>query len=323
MNSEIKHIHHVGHVVTNMDAALEFYRRLGFDCPPPAYPALAEQAGETPKLLGAGNTHVAFHRNFIEIVAVVKEGEALPADANIVPLQVSPELLQGVLASIKRTVNTIDCSLARFEGTHILCLHTSDTAISVERFDLTGVGHSGVNKVKRPIETTKGKQVVPVHYVEIDGEAVPEGRLAIAENPSEEIMQTQTRTDHPNGALELLETYLCVDDSELESVVRRYQRYLGHQARSEGKALTFELEDGARITIVTPSEIDDWLPDESAPPLPGFAGYTVAVRDIAATRAYLEVGGIKVRETASGGIMVPASVGLGTAIVFCQADGPL
>lgn len=67
MGTEIDKIHHVGHVVQDMETALELYRKLGFVCTLPAYPTMAEQEGETPKPLGAANAHIDFVDNFIEI----------------------------------------------------------------------------------------------------------------------------------------------------------------------------------------------------------------------------------------------------------------
>jgi len=62
------------------------------------------------------------------------------------------------------------------------------------------------------------------------------------------------------------------------------------------------------------------LPGEDAPPLPGFVGYVVEVRDISDTRKYIEGNGFPVIETAEGDIFVPALAALGTAIVFRQAE---
>lgn len=78
MGTEIDKIHHVGHVVQDMETALELYRKLGFVSTPPAYPTMAEQEGETPKPLGAANAHIDFVENFIEIVTIVKEGGEFP-----------------------------------------------------------------------------------------------------------------------------------------------------------------------------------------------------------------------------------------------------
>ena len=175
MSNKITHIHHVGHVVRDMSVALELYRKLGFICPPPAYPTMAEKEGELPKPLGAANTHATFLRNFIEIVTVVKDGGRIPGDAKLVPLQVPPAALSRILENIRRTIATVSRSLSRYEGTHILCLYTADVEASAAQFDKDGVGHSGVNTVQRPVETTAGVQIVPVHVLEIDREDVPEG----------------------------------------------------------------------------------------------------------------------------------------------------
>lgn len=317
MSQEIKHLHHIGHVVSHMESALKLYRRIGFDCPAPAYPALpGKTAGDSPKPLGAGNTHANFQRNFIEIITVVQEGEKLPDHTNIVPLQVPPDKLSVIQASMERTVSTISNALSRFEGTHILCLHSTDLEATAARLDQARIGNSGAQIVKRPVDTTNGMKVVPVHYLEIDGEILPEGRLAVAENPPEEIMLTQTHMEHPNGAVELREIYLCVEDARMEEFELRYQRYLGCKSRDEGGCRSFVLDDGGCITLVPISVFPKVLPGETPPPLPGFAGYAVAVRDIAKTQAFLEAAEIRTITMTNGDIMVPSSVGLGTAIVF-------
>ncbi|MFC4123253.1 VOC family protein [Nonomuraea zeae] len=61
MDHDISGLHHVGHLVHDMDQALELYRRLGFALPGPAYPVLEEP----PQPFGVGNTHAYFPGNFI------------------------------------------------------------------------------------------------------------------------------------------------------------------------------------------------------------------------------------------------------------------
>jgi hypothetical protein len=169
MAADMKHIHHVGHVVKDIGAALELYRRLGFVCHPPAYPMMAEKEDEEPKPFGAANTHAYFLRNFIEIVTVVEDGKPIPDDAHLIPLQAPPAVLSRILEKIKRTVATISRCLSRSEGTHILCFCTSDAEATAARFDKAGVGHSGVNNLQRPVETTTGMQMIPLRYLEIEG----------------------------------------------------------------------------------------------------------------------------------------------------------
>ncbi|MDP4145503.1 MAG: VOC family protein [Bacillota bacterium] len=318
MNTEIKHIHHVGHVVTDMRAALELYKKLGFDCLAPAYPMMTEKEGEAPKPLGVANTHITFLQNFVEIATVIKDGVKIPSEANLVPIQVPAAVLPRVLENVKRTVDTVSRCLERYEGVHILCFYTPDVDGTAARFNTCGVGHSGVNAVQRPVETKSGMKVSPLKVLEIDGEDVPEGRLAAADMPPLEILQTQTHMLHPNGAIELVEAILCVADSELESFAERYQRYLGSDIQEGELTRSFELK-GARITIIAESKLDNLLPGEKVPALPGFIGYTVEVKDISHTYKYIKENGFPVRNTARGEIFVPASVALGTTIVFRQA----
>lgn len=90
MGTEIDKIHHVGHVVQDMETALELYRKLGFVCTSPAYPTMAEQEGEAPKPFGAANAHIDFVDNFIEIVTIVHEGGRIPDNAHLIPLSAPP-----------------------------------------------------------------------------------------------------------------------------------------------------------------------------------------------------------------------------------------
>jgi catechol 2,3-dioxygenase-like lactoylglutathione lyase family enzyme len=58
MDHDISGLHHVGHLVHDMEAALDRYRRLGFTLPGPAYPVLGEP-------FGTGNTHAYFPGDFV------------------------------------------------------------------------------------------------------------------------------------------------------------------------------------------------------------------------------------------------------------------
>ncbi len=318
MNIEIRHIHHVGHVVSDMSAALEIYKKLGFVYLTPSYPLMAEKEGEEPKPLGVANTHIVFLRNFVEIATVVKGGAAFPENAKMVPIEVPSAALPLVLKNIKRTVDTVSNCLERFEGTHILCFYSPDVEASAARFDKNGIGHSGVNPVQRPIETTEGIKIIPLKVLEIDGEYVPEGRLAIADIPPLEILQEQTHMNHPNGATELIEVILCVAATEIDDFTKRYKQYLGCDVIIDGAIRIFNLENG-RITIVPETHLNSILPGEAVPDLPGFVGYVVEVTNVTTTCKYIESNGFQVKVTYQGDIFVPSIEALGTAIIFRQA----
>lgn len=310
--TDIGYIHHVGHVVHDIEAARELYRRLGFLCTAPAYPTLSRKAGEPATPFGAANMHVTFARNFVEVMAIVTEESHLPDDASPIPLRVPPAALSQVVASIEQTISNISASLARFEGLHILVFQTNDAQASARRFDQSRVGHSGVNRVQQP------HQRVPMGIVEIDKEDVPEGRLAVAEAPILETSQAQAAPTHPNGAIDLVESMLCVPDAQIEAYVARYQRYLAHVARKDGAAYVFDLKQSS-VRLIPASRLGETMPGETAPALPAFTAYTVAVRDLDATRRWLENNGFTVNTEPGGGIFVPARAALGAAIIFRQA----
>lgn len=242
----IHHLHHVGHVVHDLSKALALYRRLGFACLPSSYPAMAEKEGGPPKPFGAANTHVPFLRNFIELVTVVKDGQALPAEARLVPLQVPPPVLLRVLENIRRTVATVAQCLARGEGTHILCFSTNDIGAAAAQLDAAGVRHGGIHVLQRPLETTEGIELVPVRVLEIDDGEVVEGRLALTDQAPPEVLQRQTNLNHPNGAKELDEVILCVAGRELDGFAGRYRRYLGSEARTEGMSRLSDRQPNGR-----------------------------------------------------------------------------
>lgn len=311
MHNEIGYIHHVGHVVRDIEKARELYQKLGFLCPAPAYPILSRNSGEPAKPFGAANMHATFARNFVEIMAVVTEESHLPDDARPIPLQIPPAALPRVIEGIERTIAKIAASLARFEGLHILVFQTEDADESARRFDQTGVGHSGVNRVQQP------GQLVPMGAIEIDKEDVPEGRLAVAESPVSAASEAQPSLQHPNGAVDLVESILCVPDAEIEAYVERYQRYLGSKARRDGAAQIFDLQKSC-VKLIPESHLTMMLPGETAPALPAFVAYAVAMRDLDSTRRLLESNGVVVNAESSGGIFVPAKVALGAAVIFRQ-----
>lgn len=317
MKSEIGYLHHIGHVVHDMEEARDLYRKLGFLCPAPAYPTMSHHIGEPAKPFGAANTHAYFARNFVEILTIVTEDSHISDDAQPIQIQVPPAALPRVIESIERTIAKISASLARFEGIHILVFQTKSADESTTRFDKIGVGHSGVNMVQQHIESATGPQTVPMGIVEIDKEDVPEGRLAVAENRSAEMIQTKPPLQHPNGAVDLVEAILCLVDEEIETYVERYQRYLGSVARRDGATYIFDLQ-GSSVRLIPASTLKEILPGETAQALPAFVAYAVSVHDLDSTRKLLEENGLVVHTTTTGDIFVPARAALGAAIIFRQ-----
>lgn len=324
---DIGHLHHVGHVVHDMEAALALYQRLGFTVPPPAYPTMSRREGAPPEPFGAANTHADFARNFVELATYVPDGDIsrIPADAELVPLAAPPDMLPVLVERIADTSANLAACLRRFEGLHILLFQSPDIDTAAERLAAAGVGHGGVNSLRRPVETENGTELELVQYLEIDGDqpgarpgSVSEGRVGVATGSQ----LPRTHVDHSNGAVDLVDVLLCVADSQLDAARREYETYTGRSARWDGDAGAWRLGlEAAGLTVVAESALGYLLPGERAPGLPAFVGYTVAVRDLARTLNLLRDNGFPVHRSVTGDAFVPSKAALGAAVGFRQAEG--
>ncbi|TDD06984.1 VOC family protein [Nonomuraea deserti] len=319
MDHDIGGLHHVGHLVHDMDQALDRYRRLGFSLPGPAYPVL----GEPPEPFGLGNTHAYFPGNFVELVTVAGSGR-VPGDARLIPLKAPEERLAALKDAVRGTAATLEACLRRFEGVHILMFDARDIDRAAARLAAARVGHGGVHAAQRPVETADGTRMEPVRYLEIDGVVpgrVPEGRVGLAAN-DRAVAGAPAGADHPNGAHALVECVLCVADDAIDETERRYERYLGRTARRAGPVRVFELGGEARVTLAAASGLGELLPGGTAAALPGFVAYAVGVNDAAATERLLRAGDIPLGRTSAGELVVPARAAFGAAIIFRETGRP-
>ncbi|MFI0420767.1 VOC family protein [Spongiactinospora sp. 9N601] len=318
MGHDTNGLHHVGHIVRDMDQAMERYRRLGFTVAAPTYPVMPAAPGGPAEPFGVVNAHVYFPHGFVELVAVIGDTGRAPGGARPIPLRVPADKAAGLRAAIRATAANITSFLERFQGVHIMIADTPDIDRVAARLTAEGVGHGGVHDIQRPIETAQGTTMEPARYLEISGPGrsagrVPEGRIGFAENTP--VNAPQEHTDHPNGSTGLVECVLCVADTALPEVERRYGSYFG-PAR-DGRATRF---DGADVTVVTASALAGLLPGERPAALPAFVAYAVSVRDLSATEKLLRGNDVPVTRTGPGEMFVPAGAGLGVAIIFRQ-DG--
>lgn len=316
MASEITRLHHVGHVVRDMPAALDLYRRLGFAVPAPSYPGMPSSEGAEPEPFGAANTHADFPRDFLELATVVPRNGIVPADAPVVPLQAPADVLPRLMERITATTANLAGYLERFEGMHILMFASSDIDGTAARWTTAGVRHGGVNTVQR----LTGAEVETIRYLEVDGTrpgGEAEGRVGVVAELDPHIQATR-QTGHPNGAVGLVDVTLCTADSELDSIRARYERYLDRSPRTAGSALTFDLDD-ATLTLVPVSRLPDLLPGEQTSALPALVGCTVAVTDLDTTKNLLRSNDIQVGHTPAGDVFVPATATLGATLAFRQA----
>jgi Glyoxalase-like domain len=322
MNNEIERLHHVGHIVRSIDDGVALYRRLGFLPTPPNFYVL-ESAGSANQAIGPVNAYSAMKRNFLEIVSVATPQSSTSAgDPQVIT--VPPEQRDAFANRLAQAGDMISSWFSQFQGMRILALHSKDAEVSAARLTAAGIGNSGASTVNRKLDTNQGPRHVPTRFLEIGtpgqlpGAEVPEGRVAIAEDPDAEVLNQQKNLAHPNGALDLVESFLYVDAAGLDELTRRYEAYLGRTPQRTDSACRFDLGQG-RVTLINDKGLKDIFPGQRAPASPAFIGYAVAVSDLAATRAYLQGNGFPLVDTPSRDILVPSSAALGAAILFRSA----
>jgi hypothetical protein len=325
MSGNIDGLHHIAHVVADLAEGRAAYERLGFAVPPPSYYALVGDDG-TKEFVGAANTHLTFGANFVELITAVGVGGdvQVPDDAKVTPLQAPPEMLEKMRAGLGAAGAMITSFLGRFQGVHILALHTPDVEAAAARLTTAGIGHGGVTVTQRQVDTPDGPKAVATKFLELAGDdparpnVLPEGRIAVAESLAAELAHGADHLNHPNGAVALEEVILCVDASDLAAFEARYAKILDRDAQSFGSARVFHLDEG-RIALVPAGSLEELVPGAVEPPTPGYAAWAVAVTDLAATAAYLDGNGISASPGAHGELVVGGPAALGTTILFRQA----
>jgi hypothetical protein len=244
-------------------------------------------------------------------------GGVVGSHATLVPLQAPDDVIARLRDDITQTADRISTALARFQGLHILVFGTADVEATATRLAAKGVMHGPITRVQRPAGPEPQAEPVPIDFVEIDDKPglSPEGRLALVEDWPADSPLLMGDQEHPNGALELIESVLCVPDSDLSAYERRYARYLQRPARGDGPLRVFDL-DNSRVVIVPSTALGVILQDEVPPWLPAFVGYRVAVHDLSATRDLLEQAEFPIQKSSLGGCYVPAQAALGAAVIF-------
>jgi catechol 2,3-dioxygenase-like lactoylglutathione lyase family enzyme len=313
-------LHHVGHLVRDIEEAAALYRRLGFVVPVPEFPVLPAISGQRAPVLSAGNAHIQFGANFVELATVVPGlANRPPAGAEMVMLRVPDVAVPRIRQQLESAATRLANALKRFEGVHILVLEAADVDAATQMLSASGVVCGSVSRIRRPVRRAGGTEEPSIGFAEIEtDQRSPEGRLAIAEPlPDVEV------APHPNGAVELVEVLLCVPSDQLPKHIERYQRYLQQPGRADDHSHLFQLPRH-QVRMIGDRDVPALLPGEQPKrahrgeyieAAPAFLGSSVAVRDLTATRQLLEPH-FPIQQSAWGAAFVPSSAALGATIGF-------
>ena len=283
---DITSVNHVGMAVASIEAVAAQYEAFGFQLTPFSAHSGAWKPGEAVTRLGAGNRCVMFRHNYLEILA--SEDPARPAER-------------------------IERFLARHQGAHIICFGTDDTQAVDARLVAAGVKTSGVIPLQRDVDTPDGVRTAKFERVQFAPDASPEGYIQAARHLTPEYIHQARYLEHPNGATELSEVLLVVDDAD--AFERKYAAYTGRAAERIGVKRVFRFPLVSAVSIVARDDASAVIPGSQTPPVPCIAGVVFKVPSIAAQAERLSQARLRFANQPQR-LVVPAEEALGVAVIF-------
>jgi hypothetical protein len=316
--TDVRHFHHVAHLVSDMVAALDLYGALGFDFDPPRYVTVAtDDQQEAAQVVGAANAHGLLDRSFLELATSIAPGSetSIPPNAKFHKIVLPKAAMEGFMASLTKSSESMTTWINQFEGLHIVAFETDRLDDVHTRLGGKAIPNNGITVVPREIETADGPAVIETRFIELGvNGGVPEGRVVVAEGEAEKASGTGP-TSHRNGAHDLVEVILSADRADLPELEARYSGYLDRSAQSTGSIKEFAL-DAARVVLVPSDSLGDILPGEEPSASPAIIGFGVRVADIAQSRAFVEGQKFATASLTGDDFFVSSKQAMGASVIF-------
>ncbi|MGH7121012.1 MAG: VOC family protein [Acetobacteraceae bacterium] len=280
---------HVGIAGPDLETLSKSYTRLGFSLTP-----LARHSGrKTPDgpvvPFGTANRCAMLQESYLELIAVV--------DA----------------ASF---TNSLEFSLSRYAGLHIVALGIDDEDTNLARLRAAGVKIPAAAYLERPVDDADpaGPRARFARLLLPDA---PEGRIFLIRHLTPQAIWQERFLSHPNHAVRLAEVVL-VSAAPAESAAR-FSVLAGRPVvpdPSGGFALVLPR---GQVRILPPETLPAVFPGVAIPALPFIAGIVILTDDAnLAIRRLLGEAGIAHQEL-SGGILVDSTEAGGAALLFRPA----
>lgn len=298
MNHDVHLLHHVGLVVTDMAATIARYEQLGFQFTPLSLPKIPLHPGGEPEVIGAGNRTAIFQNNYLEILAVVERKR------------------WETITRAQRGPYDLDGPLSRYEGLHVMHFGTDDLASVDARLTREGIPHADITSFQRLVETPAGGRMMQARALHFPPGSNPEALLQIAQHLTPELVLQPRYMHHSNGAKSVTACIVCTNDPE--EVVERYEHYTGHK-REQAEGIDVVNLGDSRVLVLTPEQLEGFIPGSVPPALPSLVGFIVAVADLQTPRSLLTRNQIPFQEV-HGRCIVRSQDACGCAVLF-EAQG--
>ena len=273
---------HVGIAGADLATLSAAFERLGFTLTP-----LARHSGrrtqEGPIVpFGTGNRCAMLREGYLELIAIV-----------------DPQYF----------TNSLEFSLARYSGLHIIALGIDDEELNLARMRAAGIPIQGIAYLERPVDDSNqfGPQARFARLILPDA---PEGRIFLIRHLTPEAIWQERFLFHPNHAVALAE--VTIASAAPAETAARFSRLAGLPVTPDpAGGFALALPRG-RVRTLPPEA----LPGTTIPSLPFIAGIAVTTDDNnAAIKRILADNAIPHQTLPAGVLVSPSSAG-GAAILF-------
>jgi catechol 2,3-dioxygenase-like lactoylglutathione lyase family enzyme len=287
-------IDHLVLCVDDLEAARRVYGRLGFTTTPPAVHPF-----------GTGNSLVQLQGSFLELLSVVAPDEIPP----MAPGRFS-------FGAFNREF------LARREGMSMLVFQSDDARRDQREFADKGLETYAPFDFSRRATLPDGSAVtVGFSLAFVTDARMPEAAFFVCQQHAPEVFWKPDYQRHANGALAVREVIMVAEKPA--AFAELFQKLQGETSvvAAEG-ALRVETALG-RVTLLDPPGFAARFPDmplPRAPDTPHFAGYRVAVADLARAESRLGSSGVVYRRRGASLRVAPADA-FGVLLEFTAEKG--
>jgi hypothetical protein len=237
---------HVGHFVTDPDAAAEALVRAGFTVTPRSVQVGPNNEGGV-RLTGTGNVTSMFRRGYVEV------------------LYKTADTALGL---------ELDAAVARYPGIHLAAFAVGDAAVAHQRLEASGFSMRPLADMERPVLTEHGPDIAKFSVARLVPGQMAEGRIQILTHHTEEAVWQPRWLSHPNGAFGLVDVMIVTEN--IDETASRFSRFLGRPAirNAVGKAICL---DRGSVQFSTSEIFSRLALDVAIPSLPFVGLYAVSV----------------------------------------------
>lgn len=275
--------------VRDLDAAGVFYERLGF-----------RVGARNRHPWGTENRIVQFPGAFLELITVGDPGAIPPA---------APHRFS--FGAFVRD------ALARGEGMSMLVLESQDAKSDAELFKEAGIGDFEPFFFERQARRPDGSEVrVAFSLAFAENERAPDCGFFTCQQHEPQNFWNPAFQQHANGTTGLAAAIMTAENPTDHHIF--LSAFTGERSlKSNSLGVSAPLPRG-RFDILTPHAAFQLFAGEEGTAGPRFAGFVVAVQDLAAVRSLLTAGDIPALQVGER-IVVPSSAAMGCMVAFEKA----